>query len=818
VDKILFSVQKVPDNFSKIIENSNYSVAESIDVLRQEVENNKDIYGATIAFEPYLFDSKIKYYAPYCYRNNDTVEIKNIGNENYDYFSMDWYNIPKELNRPVWSEPYLDEGGGNIIMSTYSVPLYRQINGKNQFIGILTADVSLDWLQDYFDSIKVYQTGYAFMISRNGAFVSHPKKELIINESIFSVADKQKLPQLYEIGQNMIKGESSFVEIEFYNLKYNKLSWIAYAPVTVNGWSVGVVFPVNEFQADINNLFVRILVIGLVGLIIICLIVIFISRSITSPLRRLSFAANKFAEGDFNVELPSIKSNDEIGRLNKSFISMQDALSFTINDLKETSNKLKVSNEKLEEYSFTLEEKVNARTIQLKETNIELDYALNNVKMINEFTKKITSTLNIEIIQNIVYENVNMLLEASRFFIMIYNEKEMKLECKNPIEKGVILSSFDVSMDDNDSFAVWCVKNAKPILINDVENEYKQYVIGNIKSIDGEAVGSIIYLPMMIENRVTGVISVHSVHKNAYTQHHLEMLSNLANYVAMAFDNAISYKKINKANVELKAAQTQLVQSEKMASLGQLTAGIAHEIKNPLNFVNNFAELTVDLAKDLTEEIDKLSDNIKTADSEYLHELINDISANATKINAHGKRADSIVRGMLLHSRGKTGEKQPTDINTVLAEYINLGYHGMRAQDSSFNIKIETDFDNDIGLINVASQDLSRVFLNIINNACYSTHKKKIELKDAYFPILCVQTKNLGNKVEIRIKDNGLGIPQEIIDKVFNPFFTTKPAGQGTGLGLSLSYDIVVLEHHGEIKVLSKVHEFAEFIIIIPKA
>ena len=275
--------------------------------------------------------------------------------------------------------------------------------------------------------------------------------------------------------------------------------------------------------------------------------------------------------------------------------------------------------------------------------------------------------------------------------------------------------------------------------------------------------------------------------------------------------------ELRRKNEELIAAQAQLVQSEKMASLGQLTAGIAHEIKNPLNFVNNFAELTVDLASELGEELGKMEADIPERDREYLCGLVEDIGSNARKINDHGKRADSIVKGMLLHSRGKSGDRQPTDINALLAEYVNLGYHGMRAQDNSFNLKIEADYDATLGLVNVVPQNLSRVFLNIINNACYSTHQKKKELKDAYFPVLSVQTRNLEDRVEIRIRDNGVGIPREILDKVFQPFFTTKPAGQGTGLGLSLSYDIVVQEHRGELRVDSEVGSHAEFVIVLPK-
>jgi signal transduction histidine kinase len=352
--------------------------------------------------------------------------------------------------------------------------------------------------------------------------------------------------------------------------------------------------------------------------------------------------------------------------------------------------------------------------------------------------------------------------------------------------------------------------------MNDVENEYMQYVPDRAKPKAGESVSSLIYLPLMIENRVLGVISAQSFRKNVYSQYQFDMLSNLANFIAIAIENALAYEKINKANNDLKAAQKQLVQSEKMASLGQLTAGIAHEIKNPLNFVNNLSELSMGLAAELLEEIDKLSGTIDPKDSDNIKSLLGYIETNVIKINEHGKRADSIIRGMLLHSRGKSGEMQPTDLNALLAEYVALGYHGLRATDSSFNIKIETEYDPSIGLVNVVPQDISRVFLNLINNACYSTSQKKKELKDSYFPILRIRTQKTTDKITIQIWDNGKGIPQTILDKIFNPFFTTKPAGSGTGLGLSISYDIVVQEHHGEIKVDSKEGEYAEFNISIP--
>jgi len=202
---------------------------------------------------------------------------------------------------------------------------------------------------------------------------------------------------------------------------------------------------------------------------------------------------------------------------------------------------------------------------------------------------------------------------------------------------------------------------------------------------------------------------------------------------------------------------------------------------------------------------------------EYLGGILSDMSGNLVKISEHGKRADSIIRGMLLYAHGKTGEHIPTDINAMLAEYVGLGYQGLRASDNTFNIKIEHDYDPSVGMISIVPQDIGRVFLNLINNACYATHQKKKAHPENYVPLLKTSTRNLGDLVEIRIRDNGSGIPASLTEKIFNPFFTTKPAGSGTGLGLSISFDIIVNQHHGEIKVETMEGEFAEFIITLPK-
>jgi signal transduction histidine kinase len=267
-------------------------------------------------------------------------------------------------------------------------------------------------------------------------------------------------------------------------------------------------------------------------------------------------------------------------------------------------------------------------------------------------------------------------------------------------------------------------------------------------------------------------------------------------------------KEIEKAYYELKNTQTQLVQQEKMASLGELTAGIAHEIQNPLNFVNNFSEVN-------REMIDELQNELRNGNVAEATEIANSIKSNEEKINHHGRRADAIVKSMLQHSRASTGKKEPTDVNALADEYIRLSYHGLRAKDKSFNARFHTSFDSNIEKINLVPQDIGRVLLNLFNNAFYTVSDKKNQLNGAYEPNVSIVTKKLYGKVEIHVKDNGNGIPQKVLDKIFQPFFTTKPTGQGTGLGLSLSYD-VVKAHGGEIKVETKEGEGSEFIVVLP--
>jgi signal transduction histidine kinase len=462
---------------------------------------------------------------------------------------------------------------------------------------------------------------------------------------------------------------------------------------------------------------------------------------------------------------------------------------------------------------------------ELEKKTEQLEQSYNNISVLSRIGKDITSTLDLDTILNTVYENVNQLMDATIFGIGIYKAEEASIEYRLAIEKGKRYQPYRRSMNDKRQLAVWCIEHNKEVFINDISREYSKYVTEIDQAVavatvleDGtipQNPNSLIYLPLQVKDKIIGLISVQTYEKNAYEQYHLDILKTLASYTSAALYNARSYETLQNTLNELKITQQQLVHSEKMASLGELTAGIAHEIQNPLNFVNNFSDVNTELIDEAGEEIEK--GNLRDVKT-----ILSDLRTNEQKINHHGKRADAIVRGMLQHSRTSSGQKELTDINALCDEYLRLAYHGLRAKDKSFNATIETDFDSSIGKINVVSQDIGRVILNLINNAFYAA-SEKAKLRAAglsagqagYEPLVTVSTKKLSDKAEIKVGDNGNGVPQKILDKIFQPFFTTKPTGQGTGLGLSLAYDIIKA-HGGEIKVETKEGEGTSFIILLP--
>jgi signal transduction histidine kinase len=334
----------------------------------------------------------------------------------------------------------------------------------------------------------------------------------------------------------------------------------------------------------------------------------------------------------------------------------------------------------------------------------------------------------------------------------------------------------------------------------------------------------VLAVPLLRQDELIGVFAMIRAEPNPFTTREIELVKTFADQAVIAIENVRLFDEVQARTAELsrsledlRTAQDRLVQTEKLASLGQLTAGIAHEIKNPLNFVNNFSALSGELIDDLRGVL--AAAPLEESVREEVAELTGMLKGNLDKVVQHGKRADSIVRNMLLHSRAGSGEHRPVDINAVVEESLNLAYHGARAEKPGFNVTLTRDFDPQAGNVDLYPQEITRVLLNLISNGFYATAKRGAAANGvAYEPTLSASTRNLGDRVEIRIRDNGTGIPPAVKEKMFNPFFTTKPVGEGTGLGLSLSHDIVVKQHAGTIDVDSEPGAFTEFRLVLPRA
>lgn len=334
IENTLLGIEKVPRFLAASLENLVYSRNTLLKSIENILITNPEIYGAMVAYESFLFDPEIRYYGPYMYRENGEIR-SNVEEIASNYCYLDWYLIPKELNRPIWSDPYFDAGISNIMMTTFSVPFYRKIQNEKHFSGVVTADLSLQWLKDIVSRISLYQSGYAFLITQSGVFVSHPNKNLIMNESIFSIAEATDDSALRDIGRDMIHGKEGFVPLNRHLT--GKISRMHYAPLQSTGWSLGIVVPEDELFGELHILTFKLALIGLIGFILLFLIIIFISTKMTRPISTLADKTLEIARGNLDIELPVSNSNDEIEDLTSSFENMRSALKEYINDLKETT-------------------------------------------------------------------------------------------------------------------------------------------------------------------------------------------------------------------------------------------------------------------------------------------------------------------------------------------------------------------------------------------------------------------------------------------------------------------------------------------------
>jgi len=336
IEVLLTATQKVPQNVAYFLENTNYDESELFKIIYAIVEKNPEIYGAAVAFEAYAFDKEKKYFAPYFYKASHGIGFKYL-DKSYDYFLWDWYQIPKELEQPQWTEPYFGEGGG-FLMSSYAVPFYRKAdNGSRKFIGVIVVDISLEHLRDIVSSIKIFDSGYGFLISKNGTFVTHPIRDYIMNETIFSVAEARKDAMLRDTGRKMIDGKTGFSETPVESAVTGKSCILTYVPIKSNGWSLGILFPHDELMANITSLNHVVLILGFAGLLFLALAIAFIARSITGPLTGMANAAVRIGNGDLEVLLPKAKTGDEVGKLAVALDYMKSSLKDYMRELTEAT-------------------------------------------------------------------------------------------------------------------------------------------------------------------------------------------------------------------------------------------------------------------------------------------------------------------------------------------------------------------------------------------------------------------------------------------------------------------------------------------------
>jgi signal transduction histidine kinase len=566
----------------------------------------------------------------------------------------------------------------------------------------------------------------------------------------------------------------------------------AFSPVAPLGWTVFVELPVDEAYQPLISSIKRSGLVLLGALCLAALAGIFLARRMVVPIQALRSGAARIGGGDLSQRI-SVKTGDEL-----------EALADQFNDMAG----------RLEESYSDLEKKVELRTRELAQSVAEL-------RALGEVTRAVNSTVDLETVLTTIVAKAAQLsgTEAGAIYVFDDSSEEFHLRATYGLDDTVVATLRDRRIRIGESAISDAVTRRAPIQIADIQNDPSV----TLDIIVRAGFRALLIVPLLSTDQIIGALVVRRRQPGEFSKGAIELLQTFAEQSVLAIENArlfasveVRTRELAKSLEDLRAAQDRLVQTEKLASLGQLTAGIAHEIKNPLNFVNNFSAVSVELIDELRQALGGI--NLDNKLDAQIHEIADMLQGNLDKVIQHGKRADSIVKNMLLHSRKGSGEHRPVDINALVEESLNLAYHGARAEKQDFSVTLERSFDPTAGEANLFPQDITRVLLNVISNGFYAVTKRRAEIHGSdYEPILAAATRNLGDRVEITIRDNGTGIPAGVKERLFNPFFTTKPAGEGTGLGLSISHDIVVKQHGGSIEVNTQPGVFTEFRIMLPR-
>jgi signal transduction histidine kinase len=662
--------------------------------------------------------------------------------------------------------------------------------GTRKDAGVSIAEVNLKLIWDVVSQIKVGERGHAYVVGAQGRLIAHPDISLVLRNT-----DMSKLIQV-EAAQGGNAG-AGFDSLQGATNIQGQEVLTASAPIAPLGWTMFVELPVEEAYASLYAALQRLAIVLAGASLFAVLAGIFLARRMVGPIQALRAGAERIGGGDFAQRI-SITTGDELEGLADQFNEM---------------------GARLQESYADLEKKVESRTAELSESLEQQTATAEVLQVISSSPSELRP-----VFQSML-ENATRVCGANFGVMNLWDGESFKIAAEYNVPPAFAAWRQQVLIRPHPKSGLAAVARTHEVAhIHDVRSS-PAYLAGApaaVEIADVAGARTMVIVPMLKEEELIGTIAIFRQEVRPFTDKQIAMVENFTRQAVIAIENARLLKELQQRTTELslslddlRTAQDRLVQTEKLASLGQLTAGIAHEIKNPLNFVNNFSALSADL-------IDELNDVLRSAGlgdktREEIDELTHMLKGNLEKVVQHGKRADSIVKNMLLHSREGAGEHRPADINAIVEESLNLAYHGARAEKSGFNIALRRDLDPDAGMIDLYPQEITRVFLNLISNGFYAATKRRELGEEGFEPALSATTKNLGNRVEIRIRDNGAGIALEVKEKMFNPFFTTKPAGEGTGLGLSMSHDIVVKQHGGKIEIDTEPGEFTEFIITLPR-
>ncbi|KMO36514.1 ATP-binding protein [Methylobacterium aquaticum] len=643
--------------------------------------------------------------------------------------------------------------------------------------GVTTAEVNLKLVWDVITSIRLGQKGYAFVVTSAGRLIAHPDLSLVLRDT-----DLSRLAQVARALPARAGGPIPASTSEIVTDLDGNAVLSAHATIGRVGWIVFVQSPVSEALAPVYAALSQTLALLALGLLLATVAGTFLSRRMVVPIRRLQEGAERLGSGDLAQRI-AIRTGDEIETLADRFNQMAG---------------------RIQDSYETLEAKVEERTRDLEDT-VQVQTATGEVLGVIS-----RSPHDLRPVLDTITATAARLCEAPDARIHLLSDGTFRLTAST--------SDASPPVDGPGATAERAARELRIVHEPDPAEPAHDP--------DGpcdETVRTVVSVPLIREGVAVGVLTLRRATRQPFTRRQIALLTSFSDQAVIAIANTRLFEEVQARTAEaeqslndLRLAQDRLVQSEKLASLGQLTAGIAHEIKNPLNFVNNFSTLSADLIDELTEVLAPVP--LDDAIREEIDALTGLLKGNLEKVVSHGKRADSIVKNMLLHSREGSGEHRPVDVNALVEESLNLGYHGARADKPGFNVILARALDPSAGQADLYPQEITRVLLNLISNGFYAAAKRQAEEGQGFEPMLTATTRDLGPQVEIRIRDNGTGIPEDVRAKMFNPFFTTKPAGEGTGLGLSLSHDIVVKQHGGMIDVATEPGVFTEFTIVLPRA